>query len=79
MQAYSPGAGSLTVTCKCKFNFTNGNAADYPSATAEQLTWTDAEKASYTSKWLSTVSSTWSSGNNTFYCQKDWWEHLRPR
>jgi Domain of unknown function (DUF4157) len=68
---------TLQIVCKCKFNFVSGNATEFPSATPEQLTWTDqAEMDAWKARFISKVSSTWSSGNHVFYCQKPWWESL---
>lgn len=68
---------TLQIVCKCKFNFVSGNVTEFPSATPEQLTWTDqAEMDAWKARFISTVSSTWSSGNHVFYCQKPWWESL---
>jgi Zn-dependent peptidase ImmA (M78 family) len=73
---YNP-SGTLQIVCKCKFNFVSGNATEFPNATPEQLAWTDqAEMDAWKAKFISTVSSTWSSGNHIFYCQKPWWESL---
>ncbi len=72
---YTPAAGSLEIVCKCKFNFVNGVATEYPGATPADLNWTPEQKKKWTADYLSTVNSTWS-GHHTFHCQKDWWESL---
>ncbi len=72
---YVPATNTLQITVKCKFNFVNGSATEFPTAGPEDLQWTDqAAMDSWKAKFISTVSSTWSSGNLAFYCQKDWWE-----
>ncbi len=76
---YTPSSGELLIVCKCKFNFQSGSATQYPTASTEDLTWNSIdtnETANWKANFLSTVSTTWSSGNHTFYCQKDYWEAL---
>ncbi len=72
---YSPTLGVLRITCKCTFNFVNGDAATYPSATSADLTWDDAAKEKWKNDFLFKIGTSWS-GKHTFYCQKDWWESL---
>ncbi|HEY4348002.1 MAG TPA: hypothetical protein VGM80_10470 [Gaiellaceae bacterium] len=73
--SYDAGGGSLAITCKVQFDFADGSAAEFPNAPASELAWTEALKNDWKSRYLSTVSSSWS-GHHTFYCQKDWWEDL---
>jgi hypothetical protein len=73
--AYDPSASALNVTCKVKFDFRDGSPSEFPSAAPGDLAWTDALKTDWKSRYLSTVSSSWS-GHHTFYCTKDWWEDL---
>jgi len=72
---YTPSAGSLEIVCKCKFNFVNGVATEYPGATPADLNWTPEQKKTWTANYLSTVNGAWS-GHHTFHCHKDWWESL---
>ncbi len=74
--SYSPGNNELTITCRCKFNFVNGTAAQFPTASAADLTWTDEAKENWRNQFLNDCSTAWS-GNHTFFCQKDWWEMLQ--
>ncbi|WP_446375174.1 eCIS core domain-containing protein [Coleofasciculus sp. E2-BRE-01] len=75
---YNPATGELKIVCKCKFNFINGSATEFPSASPEDLSWeTDkGAKKTWKQNFLSACSNAWS-GNHTFYCQKDWWESLQ--
>ncbi|GAA6616024.1 DUF4157 domain-containing protein [Scytonema sp. NUACC26] len=75
---YTPGSDrTLQIICKCKFNFVNGSVRDFPKAYKGELTWNDrSEKDDWKTKFIQTASSTWSSGNHVFYCQKDWWENI---
>jgi hypothetical protein len=73
---FNPNTGALQITCKVKFSFVNGSATQFPGASAADLTWTDAVKADWKSRYLSTVSAAWSGGHHIFHCQKDWWEAL---
>jgi hypothetical protein len=77
---YNPSGGALKIICKCKFNFVSGSPAQFPDATPEELAWTDeAAMNDWKSRFISTVSSTWSSGGHIFYSQKDWWESLAAK
>jgi hypothetical protein len=74
---YQPSSGTLRIVVRCKFNFVNGSAAEFPRASAADLTWADEDaKNAWKVNFLSTVNSAWS-GNHIFYCTKDWWESLR--
>jgi len=77
---YNPTTGTLNIVCKCKFNFLPGSPTEFPSADPAALTWTDQKEMNdWKSRFISTVSSKWSSGNHIFYCQKPWWESLVAR
>ncbi|MCB9743506.1 MAG: hypothetical protein H6741_05725 [Alphaproteobacteria bacterium] len=73
--SWSAGTGTLVVTVKCRFTFSNSSAADFPSATPEQLAWAEEDKATWKSDWMAQVSAAWS-GTHSFHCQEDWWEDL---
>jgi hypothetical protein len=76
---YDPNSSELKIICKCKFNFVNGSATEFPSAKAEDLTWADENaKTDWKRRFLTQCSNTWS-GSHTFYCQKDWWEALTAK
>jgi hypothetical protein len=75
---YDPGAGSLNIALRVKFNFTPGRPSDFPSAAPETLVWDDASKTSWQTQWASQVEAAWS-GKHTFHCQKKHWEDLFAR
>lgn len=72
---YNPWTSELEIKVKLKFSFVNGSAAEFPAASAADLTWTRAASQRYKRDFMRTVSRHWSS-RHTFYCTRDWWENL---
>lgn len=67
--------GTLKITIKCKFEFTNSWWIEYPRAAEKDRKWQPGEADAWKATFMSQVKSAWS-GKHTFHCQKDWWEDV---
>ena len=73
---YVPATGTLKITVRCKFKFINGTRSDFPKAPKEELEW-GTKSDEWKKKFMGLISSKWS-GNDKFFCQKDWWRSSSP-
>ena len=67
--------GTLKITVKCAFEFTNSWWIQYPRSPEKDRTWQPGEADAWKATFMSQVKSVWS-GKHTFHCQKDWWEDM---
>ena len=74
----SLSGGTLKITVKCSFTFTDSWWIQYPRAAEKDRKWQPGEADAWKATFMSQVKSTWS-GKHTFYCQKDWWEAITAK
>lgn len=79
--SYSAASGILTLTCKSKFNFIDGQRDTYDpgqfdNANDADFVWTEEAKEAWKARFLSECSGAWT-GQHTFWAQKDWWESIK--
>jgi hypothetical protein len=73
--SYDPKTARMEALFRISFKFLDGSAADYPKAKPGELKWTEAEKKSWQSKFITLVEGRWG-GKFLFQCTKPGFESI---